>query len=164
MPFLSCMQACKRSVLVLETFSFSTEPHLNSMAAPKPWTYHFVQPNIYQTVFSSSHWKGKFPAMSHYRRACFVAPWRFRYEIEIQFCASMFLVKLARDLTRPHPKWWWKVREFPIFQGNPCWWDIIVWPESCNCCKLLGVHWYFFEASLIKLLHTIIAEIQLVGV
>ena len=36
MPFLSCMQACKRSVLVLETFSFSTEPHLNSMAAPKP--------------------------------------------------------------------------------------------------------------------------------
>ena len=34
------------------------------------------------------------------------------------------------DLTRPHPKWWWKVREIPLFQGNLGWWNIIIWPDG----------------------------------
>ena len=33
------------------------------------------------------------------------------------------------DLTWPHTKWWWKVREIPLFQGNLGWWNIIIWPD-----------------------------------
>ena len=28
------------------------------------------------------------------------------------------------------PKWWWIVREISLlFQGNPGWWNIIIWPD-----------------------------------
>ena len=41
---------------------------------------------------------------------------------------SMFLVNLARDLTRPiYPKC--LVREISLFQGNLGWWNIIIWPD-----------------------------------
>ena len=39
------------------------------------------------------------------------------------------------NLTRPiFPKWWWKVREIPSFQGNLGWWNIMIWPDFwCSC-------------------------------
>ncbi len=27
------------------------------------------------------------------------------------------------------PKWWWKVREICLFQGNLGWWNIVIWPD-----------------------------------
>lgn len=38
------------------------------------------------------------------------------------------LVTLARDLTRPHPKWWWS-KGNPLFQANLGWLKNIVWPD-----------------------------------
>ena len=36
------------------------------------------------------------------------------------------------DLTRPHLKWWWKVREISLFPENLAWWNIIIWPDECT--------------------------------
>ncbi len=36
-------------------------------------------------------------------------------------CEGFFLVKLARNLTRPGPPKGGLVREFPLFQGNLGW-------------------------------------------
>ena len=40
------------------------------------------------------------------------------------------------DLTRPGPPNGGLVREFPLFQGNLGWWNIIIWPEWFSKCKM----------------------------
>ena len=45
------------------------------------------------------------------------------------FLTKNYIWSNYSDLTRPHPKWWWKVREIPLFQGNLGWWNIIIWPD-----------------------------------
>ena len=35
------------------------------------------------------------------------------------------------DLTRPHPKWWFRKGNL-LFQGNLGWRNIIIWPEWCS--------------------------------
>ena len=68
------------------------------------------------------------------RLGCCASLWVPRYESwtrrrEGHWLCYIFLVKLGRDLTRPGPPNGGLLREFPLFQGNLGWWNIIIWPD-----------------------------------
>ena len=42
---------------------------------------------------------------------------------------SKFMATEVTRLKISTPKWWWKVREIPFFQGNLAWWIFKIWPD-----------------------------------
>ena len=45
------------------------------------------------------------------------------------------------DLTRPHPKWWFSKGNL-LFQGNPGWWNIVIWPDLMIEAKFRNTMWF----------------------